>query len=109
MPTSLMSGARTVTNTITTASSPMFCRTSSSGPENRSAARLMPAVSTLIKFVEHMTTSNTNAAEISAMMWSIRWALVRRKTVGQRAHCTVMLGARAGTVWSSPQPGHSRS
>ena len=86
MPTSLMSGARTVTNMITTASSPMFCRTSSSGPENRSAVRLMPAVSTLINVVEHMTTSKTNAATVSAMMWSKRWPLVRRKIVGHRTH-----------------------
>ncbi len=71
MPTSRMSGASTVTKMITTASSPMFCRTSSSGPENRSAVRLMPAVSTLINVVEHMTTSKTNAAKVSAMMCSI--------------------------------------
>ncbi len=81
-----MSGASTVTNMMTTASSPMFCRTSSSGPEKRSAVRLMPEVSTLINVVEHMTTSNTNAARVSAMMWSKRWPLVRRKIVGHRPH-----------------------
>ena len=69
----------------------------------------MPAVSTLINVVEHMTTSNTNAATVSAMMWSRRWALVRRKVVGQRTHWAVMPGAKAGTVCNNPQPGHSRS
>jgi hypothetical protein len=71
---------------ITTASSPMFCRASSSGPENRSAVRLMPEVSTLINVVEHMTTSKTNAEIVSAMIWSKLWPLVRRKTVGHRTH-----------------------
>jgi hypothetical protein len=66
--TSLISGATTVTKMITTASSPMFCRTSSSGPENKSAVRLMPEVSTLINVVEHMTTSNMNAVNVSAMI-----------------------------------------
>jgi hypothetical protein len=71
---------------ITTASSPMFCRTSSSGPENRSAVRLMPDVSTLINVVEHMTTNKTKAARVSAIMWSKLFPLVRRKTVGHRTH-----------------------
>jgi hypothetical protein len=69
----------------------------------------MPAVSTLINVVEHMTTSKTKAAKVSAMMWSIRWALVRRKIVGQRAHRAVVPGTSGGTVWNRPQPGHSRS
>jgi hypothetical protein len=43
------------------------------------------------------------------MMWSMRCALVRRRIVGQRMHCAVVRGAIAGIVWSSPQPGHSRS
>jgi hypothetical protein len=46
----------------------------------------MPAVSTLINVVEHMTTSNMKAVKVRAAMWSRRWALVRRKIVGQRAH-----------------------
>jgi hypothetical protein len=46
----------------------IFCRTSSSGPENRFAVRLMPAVSTLISVVEHITTSKTNAAVARAAM-----------------------------------------
>jgi hypothetical protein len=71
---------------ITAASSPIFCRTSSSGPEDRSAVRLMPEVSTLINVVEHMTTNKTNAEIVSAMMWWKLWPLVRRKTVGQRTH-----------------------
>jgi hypothetical protein len=46
----------------------------------------MPEVSTLINVVEHMTTSKTNAATVSAMMWSKLWPLVRRKIVGHRTH-----------------------
>jgi hypothetical protein len=68
VPTNLMSGATTVTKMITAASSLIFCRASSSGPENRSAVRLIPEVSTLINVVEHMTISNMNAVNASAMM-----------------------------------------
>src|SRR3974377_198577 len=55
----------------------MFRRTNSCGPENRSAVRLMPAVSTLIRVVVHMTTSRTNAATVRAMIWSRRGGRVR--------------------------------
>jgi hypothetical protein len=58
----------------------------------------MPEVSTLIKFVAHMTTSNTNAAVLKAMMWSRRCELVRRNVVGQRTHRALIPGAKAGTV-----------
>jgi hypothetical protein len=64
----------------------MFCRTSSQGPENKLAVREIPAVSTLIRVVVHMTTSSTKAAEVRAIMWSMRCLLVRRRVVGQRAH-----------------------
>jgi hypothetical protein len=58
----------------------------------------MPAVSTLINAVVHMTAISTNAAAVSAMMWSRRWAEARRKIVGQRAQRAVVPGARAGTI-----------
>jgi len=48
--------------------------------------------------VVHMTTSNTNAAAVRAMMWSMRCLLVRRKTVGHRTQRAVMPGDSAGTV-----------
>ena len=98
MPAILPNGASTVTNRTTAANGAMFCRTSSSGPEKRSATWRMPAVWTLIKLLAHMTVSSTNAATVSAMMWSRRWAEARRNVVGQRAHCAVVPGISAGTI-----------
>src|SRR5215472_8679306 len=70
---------------------------------------LIPAVSTLISGVEHMTISKMKAVRLSAAIWSRRCVLVRRRVVGQRTQWALMPGARAGTVWNNPQPGHSRS
>ena len=35
--------------------------------------------------------------------------LVCRNTVGHLTHWAVVPGGKPGTVWNSPQPGHSRS
>jgi hypothetical protein len=80
-----MRGASAVTKSTTMPSMAMFRRASSAGPENRLAIWLIPAVSTLISGVEHITTSKMNAVRLSAAMWSRRWVLVRLRIVGQRA------------------------
>jgi hypothetical protein len=46
----------------------------------------MPEVSTLINVVEHITTSKTNAATVSAMMCWKLCPLMCRKVVGHRTH-----------------------
>jgi hypothetical protein len=44
----------------------MFRRASSSGPENRLAACLIPAFSTLIRLLENITANRMRAATASA-------------------------------------------
>ena len=71
----------------------------------------MPAVSTLISVVDahddqqHERGERQRDAVVEA---DGRWCAAR-SVVAQRPHCAVMPGASAGTVCSSPQPGHSRS
>ena len=57
-----------------------------------------PFAGKYVYVVEHITMSNMNAAEVSAMMWSMRCALVRLRIVGQRTQRAVIPSARGGTV-----------
>ena len=62
----------------------------------------MPAVSTLISVVTHMTTSITSAATVSAMLCSSECVVVRCSVVGQRMHRAVMPRCSAGTTLEQP-------
>ena len=64
---------------------------------------------TLISVVVHITMSRTSADNVSAILCSIGWLVVRWRVVEQREHAAVMPRASGGIVWNSPHPGHSRN
>ena len=87
----------------------MLRRTSSSGPENRSATCAMPAVWTLISVrrAHHDQQHERGKRQRDAVLGRMRRCATQHRRAAQasRRHAR----HSGGTVWNSPQPGHSRS
>ena len=69
----------------------------------------MPTAETFISMASHTTMNSTMAAKVSARYRFSGSTRVMRSTVPQRMQLLRSPGAIAGTIWNSPQPGHSRS
>jgi len=68
----------------------------------------MPAVLTVINVVAQLMTSRPSAVRFRASALVVGSEPVRRNSVLQRGQRATARGAKAGTHWNSPHPGHSR-
>ena len=109
MPANLPAGAIAVVKATAMASGHRPRLTSSMGPDSSVVSCSMPAVETFISMASHTTPNSTSAAAVSARVWLIGSARVRRSAVPQRTQSDRMSGPSAGTIWNLPQPKHSRS